>query len=356
MYDSHADVLLLSIPNVIPDHYQARLAHAALPGYRAVEPGAGRGAQRRMVWRAFTIHRPEQAEPTLLLCRCLRWGTMPARARCPRAATPSTTRRATTRTSPRSTPLRAPCALSCLRARSPDRAAVLYHAWDSCHTLRARRGPAGTIAALSKPVLTLQWRRPRRAQGQRQSPFLWRAKFPPGSDHYNPIIIYLDPLVAARRGNISINFTAAKFPPGEIQPSDTTHFEVTWGDGVTEGGSSGSPLIDAATNRVMGVLTGGFSSCDQPKSPDYYGRLSTARAPGRPGAPALFFDARAPDCAPGKRRAAASPVRTRPTACSVPRLSAPAAGTAQHRRAHRRLAAAGRRPGQRVSPDAQPRL
>ncbi len=26
MYDSHADVLLLSIPNVIPDHYQARPA------------------------------------------------------------------------------------------------------------------------------------------------------------------------------------------------------------------------------------------------------------------------------------------------------------------------------------------
>jgi len=32
MYDSHADVLLLSIPNVIPDHYQARPARAALPG------------------------------------------------------------------------------------------------------------------------------------------------------------------------------------------------------------------------------------------------------------------------------------------------------------------------------------
>ena len=80
-----------------------------------------------------------------------------------------------------------------------------------------------------------------------------------------------------RRGSISTNFAAAKFPPGEIQPSDTTHFEVIWGDGVTEGGSSGSPLIDAATNRVMGVLTGGFSSCAQPKAPDYYGRLSTVR-------------------------------------------------------------------------------
>ena len=28
------------------------------------------------------------------------------------------------------------------------------------------------------------------------------------------------------RGNISTSFAAAKFPPGEIQPSDATHFEV----------------------------------------------------------------------------------------------------------------------------------
>ena len=30
------------------------------------------------------------------------------------------------------------------------------------------------------------------------------------------------------RGNISTSFMAAKFPPGEIQPSDATHFEVRW--------------------------------------------------------------------------------------------------------------------------------
>ncbi|KAK9836324.1 hypothetical protein WJX81_005312 [Elliptochloris bilobata] len=77
-------------------------------------------------------------------------------------------------------------------------------------------------------------------------------------------------------GSISTDFMAAKFPPGQIQPSDTTHFEVKWGLGATEGGSSGSPLIDADTGRVMGVLTGGFSSCDQPHAPDYYGRLSKA--------------------------------------------------------------------------------
>jgi len=167
------------------------------------------------------------------------------------------------------------------------------------------------------------------------------AKFPPGSDHYNPILMYLDPLVAARRGNISTNFTAAKFPPGEIQPSDTTHFEVTWGDGVTEGGSSGSPLIDAATNRVMGVLTGGFSSCDQPKSPDYYGRLSTARAPGRPICSSLSV----------ARLYAHARQLVLFCACQLPRLRCAAPTGAQAV-----AAAAGCRPGQRMSIDAQPRL
>ena len=35
-----------------------------------------------------------------------------------------------------------------------------------------------------------------------------------------------DMLCLACRGNISTSFAAAKFPPGEIQPSDATHFEV----------------------------------------------------------------------------------------------------------------------------------
>ncbi|KAK9834127.1 hypothetical protein WJX81_000295 [Elliptochloris bilobata] len=51
---------------------------------------------------------------------------------------------------------------------------------------------------------------------------------------------------------------------------------VKWGEGATEGGSSGSPLIDADTGKVVGVLTGGFSNCLQPTTPDYYGRLSAA--------------------------------------------------------------------------------
>ena len=53
--------------------------------------------------------------------------------------------------------------------------------------------------------------------------------------------------------------------------------QVMWGEGATEGGSSGSPLVNADTGKVVGVLTGGFSSCAQPL-PDYYGRLSAVRA------------------------------------------------------------------------------
>lgn len=56
------------------------------------------------------------------------------------------------------------------------------------------------------------------------------------------------------------------------------HWRVSWdatesGHGVTEGGSSGSPLFDA-NRRIVGTLTGGASFCTSPTSPDYYGKLS----------------------------------------------------------------------------------
>ena len=50
--------------------------------------------------------------------------------------------------------------------------------------------------------------------------------------------------------------------------------QITWWKGATASGSSGSPLIDMDTHKVVGVLTGGFASCETPKQPDYYGRLS----------------------------------------------------------------------------------
>jgi len=56
------------------------------------------------------------------------------------------------------------------------------------------------------------------------------------------------------------------------------HWRVIWvstetNHGVTEGGSSGSPIFEE-NHRIIGTLSGGASFCDSPNSPDYYGKLS----------------------------------------------------------------------------------
>ena len=57
-----------------------------------------------------------------------------------------------------------------------------------------------------------------------------------------------------------------------------THWRVVWsgttsGHGVTEGGSSGSPIWDADGYHV-GQLTGGGSFCTATSQPDAYGKMS----------------------------------------------------------------------------------
>ena len=62
--------------------------------------------------------------------------------------------------------------------------------------------------------------------------------------------------------------------------SNETHWQVTWaqtqnGHGVTEGGSSGSPIFDNH-GRIIGNLSGGLSACDSASlnSADFYGKFS----------------------------------------------------------------------------------
>jgi hypothetical protein len=57
-----------------------------------------------------------------------------------------------------------------------------------------------------------------------------------------------------------------------------THWRVVWaatanGHGVTEGGSSGSPIFNSS-GQIVGTLTGGGSFCNALTSPDYYGKVS----------------------------------------------------------------------------------
>lgn len=62
--------------------------------------------------------------------------------------------------------------------------------------------------------------------------------------------------------------------PYNMEPN--AHWEVrAWDVGATEGGSSGSPLLDKE-KRIIGTLTGGESYCSSPKGPDVYASLHKA--------------------------------------------------------------------------------
>ncbi|GHV34020.1 hypothetical protein FACS1894178_0710 [Bacteroidia bacterium] len=64
----------------------------------------------------------------------------------------------------------------------------------------------------------------------------------------------------------------------------SSHWRVYWSQttdqgstkqGVTEGGSSGSPIFNGANKFIVGTLTGGSSYCATPNSPDLYGKFSS---------------------------------------------------------------------------------
>ncbi len=100
-----------------------------------------------------------------------------------------------------------------------------------------------------------------------------------------------------RSGNISNSGVVIHHPEGDIKMISTyttplrptgyygtvtdpngDFWQVKWaatisGHGVTEGGSSGSPLY-SSDGLIIGTLTGGDASCNAQNSPDYFGRFS----------------------------------------------------------------------------------
>jgi hypothetical protein len=72
---------------------------------------------------------------------------------------------------------------------------------------------------------------------------------------------------------------------GKVIDSDSDFWAVQWSSGVTEPGSSGSPLLNA-NHEVLGQLNGGFngpgSSCSSPSAPDQYGRFDVTYKSIRP--------------------------------------------------------------------------
>jgi PKD repeat protein len=68
-------------------------------------------------------------------------------------------------------------------------------------------------------------------------------------------------------------------------PADS-HWKVNWSDGVTEPGSSGSPMFDQ-NHRIIGQLHGGPSACSGSSLWDFYGKFSMSWAQGATSATRL---------------------------------------------------------------------
>lgn len=68
---------------------------------------------------------------------------------------------------------------------------------------------------------------------------------------------------------------------GNYYANDPDFWAVQWFSGVTEDGSSGSPLLNAS-HQIIGQLNGGFngpgSSCSAPSDPDQFGRFDVTYA------------------------------------------------------------------------------
>ena len=66
---------------------------------------------------------------------------------------------------------------------------------------------------------------------------------------------------------------------GSFGGSTNQHWQANWSTGVTEGGSSGSPLFDQ-DHRIIGQLSGGPSACGGTSLWDFYGSIDKSWAGG----------------------------------------------------------------------------
>merc|ERR1711918_243273 len=66
-------------------------------------------------------------------------------------------------------------------------------------------------------------------------------------------------------------FKGEAMPEGYFVEGDSHWYVAAWDEGVTEGGSSGSPIFDEM-QRIRGQLHGGYAACSYLYI-DYYGRL-----------------------------------------------------------------------------------
>ena len=78
--------------------------------------------------------------------------------------------------------------------------------------------------------------------------------------------------------NCSSSNGSAAFSCSGATQADGNHLVTRWSSGITEGGSSGSPLFSGSGGSfyVIGQLHGGSSSCSARTNPDVYGRFDLA--------------------------------------------------------------------------------
>ena len=158
-----------------------------------------------------------------------------------------------------------------------------------------QRPNCGTGSALQNRVITGCFKRGESNDngGQNGSDFLLLEAEDAINPSWNPFWLGWDATTDTHTGGKCIHHPAGDEKKistytGNAQNSTfwtgmATHYRVVWAEtesgwGVTEGGSSGSPLFESS-GKVIGTLTGGGSFCNsvQPggqTQPDYYGKMN----------------------------------------------------------------------------------